>query len=99
TRRGATIPCRLPSALIHPQRLLWMWAAIIRTVCLGTPGTSLLQTAAGKCSTRYVVARLVVRQAWISPSPFSAGVLTFRLVTGGLDPRAFNHQRHGPLGR
>jgi hypothetical protein len=52
TRRGTVTPCRAPMLLIQPQRLLWMWAAIIPTVCRGMPGTCRDQTAAGSCSTR-----------------------------------------------
>ena len=63
TRRGANTPWRAPSALIQLRRLLWMCAAIIRTVSRGMPGTLLDQTAPGRCSIRNVVARLFVRHA------------------------------------
>src|SRR5438876_9893782 len=63
TRRGTLTPCRAPMLLIQLHRLLWMWAAIIPTVSREMPGTCLDQTAEGSCSTRYVVARLFVRQA------------------------------------
>src|SRR6266699_2478940 len=52
-----------------------MWAAIIPTVRPERPGTSLDQTAGGSCSTRYVVARLLVRHAAMiaRPGPSSLG--------------------------
>jgi len=37
--RGKAIPCLASIILIHMHRALWMWAAIIRTVRRGTPGT------------------------------------------------------------
>ena len=52
-----------PMLLIQVHRLLCMWAAIIPTVSREMPGTCLDQTAGGSCSTRYVVARLLVRHA------------------------------------
>ena len=63
TRRGTLTPCRAPMLLIQLHRLLCMWAAIIPTVSREMPGTCLDQTAGGSFSTRYVVARLFVRQA------------------------------------
>ena len=62
TSRGTLTPCRAPMLLIQLHRLLWMWAAIIPTVSREMPGTCLDQTAGGSFSTRYVVARLLVRQ-------------------------------------
>src|SRR5262249_31602375 len=65
TSGGATMPSRPPSALIHRLRLLCRCAAIVRTVLRGAPGTGADQISGGRCSTRYIVTRLVVRQASI----------------------------------
>ena len=82
TRRGSTfrgigIPCRAPIILIHMHRTLWMWAAIIRTVRRGTPGTVLDHIAGGRFSMRYIVTRLFVRQAAIRERPVSRSLGTF----------------------
>src|SRR3989442_3968114 len=69
TSRGTLTACRAPMLLIQLHRLLWMWAAIIPTVSREMPGTCLDQTAGGSCSTRYVVARLFVRQAAMIARP------------------------------
>ena len=65
TVRGIAIPCLAPIILIHMHRALWMWAAIIRTVRRGTPGTGVDHIAGGRFSMRYIVTRLFVRQAAI----------------------------------
>ena len=54
-----------------------MWAAIIRTVRRGTPGTASAHIAGGRFSMRYIVTRLFVRQAAISERPVSRSVGTF----------------------
>jgi len=77
TVRGTAIPCLAPIILIHMHRPLWMWAAIIRTVRRGTPGTALDHIAGGRFSMRYVVTRLFVRQAAIRERPVSRSVGTF----------------------
>ncbi len=77
TVRGIAIPCLAPIILIHMHRALWMWAAIIRTVRRGTPGTAFDQIAGGRFSTRYIVTRLFVRQAAIKQRPVSGSVGTF----------------------
>jgi hypothetical protein len=74
TRRGSTVggiatPCLAPIILIHMQRVLWMWAASIRTVRRGTPGTAVDHIAGGRFSMRYIVTRLFVRQAAITARP------------------------------
>lgn len=53
---------------IHEHRQLWMWAAILPAVWRGMPGTGLDHTSAGRRSTRYTVAALVVRQAAMASS-------------------------------
>jgi hypothetical protein len=63
TAGGTAIPCGCPRALIHPQRALWRWAASIRIVRRGEPGTAAPHNAWGSCSTRKTVMRLVVDQA------------------------------------
>jgi len=75
TSRGTLTPCRAPMLLIQLHRLLCRWAAIIPTVSREMPGTCLDQTAGGRCSTRYVVARLFVRHAAMiaRPGPSSLG--------------------------
>src|SRR5687767_9215009 len=62
TEAGMAIPCSWPSVLTHVQRALWRCPAIIRTVRRGAPGTAASHSAAGRCSTRYEVTRLLVRQ-------------------------------------
>ena len=79
TRRGSTVrgiarPCRPPIILIHMHRVLWMWAAIIRTERRGMPGTAFDHSAGGRFSKRYSVTRLLVRQAAISERPVSRSV-------------------------
>ena len=77
TVRGIAIPCFAPIILIHMHRTLWMWAAIIRTVRRGTPGTALDHSSGGRFSMRYIVTRLFVRQAAISERQVSRSVGTF----------------------
>jgi hypothetical protein len=62
-----------------------MWAAIIRTVRRGTPGTALDHIAGGRFSMRYIVTRLFVRQAAIRERPVSRSVGTFVYSGSGLD--------------
>jgi hypothetical protein len=76
------MPCLAPRFLIQLHRALWMWAAIVRTVCRGEPGTGSDQSAGGRFWTRYVVTRLFVRHAAISdrvdsepPRIFTSGIL------------------------
>jgi len=77
TGRGIAIPCLAPIILIHMQRALWIWAAIIRTVRRGMPGTAFDHIAGGRFSIRYIVTRLFVRQAAIKERPVSRSVDTF----------------------
>lgn len=87
TVRGIAIPCLAPIILIHMHRTLWMWAAIIRTVRRGTPGTALDHIAGGRFSMRYIVTRLFVRQAAIRERPVSRSVGTFvHSGSGALTP-------------
>jgi len=87
TVRGIAIPCFAPIILIHMHRTLWMWAAIIRTVRRGTPGTALDHIARGRFSMRYIVTRLFVRQAAIRERPVSKSVRTFvHSGSGALTP-------------
>jgi hypothetical protein len=77
TARGTAMPCSFPSVLIHMQRALWMWPAIIRTVRRGAPGTVAPHSSWGKCSTRKTVTRLLVLHAASSISRgSSAGCIT-----------------------
>jgi hypothetical protein len=87
TVRGIAIPCLAPIILIHMHRTLWMWAAIIRTVRRGTPGTVFDHIAGGRFSMRYIVTRLFVRQAAIRERPVSKSVGTF--VHSGSDAGRF----------
>ncbi len=61
-----------------------MWAAIIRTVRRGMPGTALDQSSEGRFSMKYIVTRLFVRQAAISKRPVSRSVGT-SVAIGDLD--------------
>ena len=84
-RAGMVRPCSLPSVLSHEHLALWRCAAIMRMVRCGAPGTAASQSAAGRCSTRYAVTRLLVRQEarsvasrsvdWIISFPIDSGRL------------------------
>ena len=63
--------CSFPSVLIHMQRALWMWPAIIRTVRRGAPGTVALHSWGVKFSRRKIVTRLLVLHAASSMSCWS----------------------------
>ena len=97
TRRGSTVrgiamPCLAPIILIHMHRALWMWAAIMRTVRRGTPGTAFDHIAGGRFSMRYIVTRLFVRQAAIRERPVSRSGGTFvHSGSGALTPSSLVH--------
>src|SRR5438093_7591010 len=69
TVRGTGIRWRAPSILIHMHRVLWMWAAIIRTVRRGLPGRLRDHNSGGRFSMRYTVTRWLVCHAAISSLP------------------------------
>src|SRR5258705_9548176 len=54
------------------HRALWRCPAIMRTVRRGAPGIGTSQSSAGRCSTRYAVTRLLVRQEARRVAPRSA---------------------------
>src|SRR5258706_12536348 len=80
TASGTLIPCAWPRVLIHMQRALWMWPAIIRTVRRGAPGTAATQSLADKCSIRKTVILLFVRHTRTRPSVIRRPILTRREV-------------------
>src|ERR1700730_6564113 len=87
TGRGTAIQCLAPIILIQMHRALWIWAAIIRTVRRGTPGTGADHIAGGRFSMRYIVTRLFVRQAAIRERSVSRSVATFvHSGSGALTP-------------
>src|SRR5712671_2798650 len=99
TGRGIAIRYFAPIILIHMQRALWMWAAIIRTVRRGMPGTAFDHIAGGRFSIRYIVTRLFVRQAAIRERPVSRSVGTFvHSGSGALTPNdQLRRPRHSSL--
>jgi hypothetical protein len=87
TRRPSTVGgtgmrWRAPSILIHMHRALWMWAAIIRTVRRGLPGTLLDHNSGGRFSMRYTVTRWLVCHAAINASPSLISPGTFVVCVG-----------------
>ena len=57
---GTRMPCCLPSILIHMQRALCTWPAIIRTVRRGIAGTTIGHNSGGRFSNKNAVTRLFV---------------------------------------
>src|SRR5206468_10046182 len=81
------------SILIHMHRALWRWAAIIRTVRRGTPGTLRDHSSTGRFSMRYIVTRLFVCHAAIRPWPSWGSLGTLARLDQGLSDAGLRRGR------